>query len=74
MIALTRLDQSLCLVNLDNVKMMDFTPDAVIHFVNGDSLIVRETLAEIEQRVIEYKRKILSLPLQPLSPSSTPNP
>ena len=75
MILLTRLDNSLVLVNLESVKLIDFTPDAVIHFLNGDSLIVRETLEDIESRVLDYRKKILSgTPASPAasSPSAPP--
>lgn len=65
-ILLTRLDNSPVLVNLETVKLIDFTPDTVIHFVNGDSLIVREPLEEIERRVLDYRVKILaSVPVSP---------
>lgn len=60
MILLTRLDNSRVLINLESVKFIDFTPDSVIQFVNGDSLIVREPLEEIERRVLEYRVKLLS--------------
>ena len=59
-IILSRLDKSPVLVNLEAVKLIDSTPDSVIHFVNGDTLIVREPLEEIERRVLEYRQKIIS--------------
>lgn len=66
-ILLTRLDNSRVLVNLETVKFIDFTPDTVIQFVNGDSLIVREPLEEIEARVLDYRIKILATVSDPSS-------
>jgi flagellar protein FlbD len=58
-ILLTRLDKSKVLVNIETVKFFESTPDTVVMFLNGDSLIVTESLEEVEARVVEYKRKVL---------------
>ena len=60
MILLTRLDKSKVLINLDAVKFAESTPDTVITFVNGDSVIVRESLEELDQRVVEYRVRLLT--------------
>lgn len=60
MILLTRLDKSKVLINLEAIKYAEATPDTLISFLNGDSIMVRESLEELEQRVINYKSKILS--------------
>ena len=60
MILLTRLDKSRVLVNIETVKLFESTPDTVVSFLNGDSMIVTESLEEVEARVIEYKRKVLT--------------
>ncbi len=60
MILLTRLDKSRVLVNIETVKFFESTPDTVVIFLNGDSMIVTESLEEVEARVIEYKRKVLT--------------
>ena len=59
MIALSKLDKSPILISLDTIKYIESTPDSLIFFVNGDSIMVRESLEEIEQRVVEYKMKVL---------------
>ncbi len=65
MIILTRLDNTKLLVNLDTVKYFEFTPDTLITFVNGDTLIVRESLEEIERGVVDYRVRILEKLRQP---------
>ena len=61
MILLTRLDKSKVLINLEAIKYAEATPDTLISFLNGDSIMVRESLEELEQRVINYKSKVLAL-------------
>ena len=56
MIVLTRLNQTKLLVNLETVKFIESTPDTLITFLNGDSLMVLESLEEIQAHVLEFKR------------------
>ena len=65
LILLTRLDKSKVLVNLESIKFVESTPDTLLVFLNGDSLIVRESLEEIDTRVLEYRSKLLSLTASP---------
>ena len=51
MIILNKLDGNEILVNTDNIKYIEKTPDTLLHFVNGDTLMVKNTLTEIEQKV-----------------------
>ena len=60
MIILTRLDKAKILVNLETIKYVESTPDTLITFLNGDSLIVRESLEEITDLAVAHKAKILS--------------
>ena len=52
MIMLTKLDGTLLLLNFDNVKYIEAIPDTLVAFVNGDSVIVKETLDEIAKKAI----------------------
>ena len=58
MIILTKLDDSSFLVNLDSIKYIEAIPDSLISFLNGDTVLVKESLEEIQKKMIEYKRKI----------------
>lgn len=62
MIMVTKLDNTRILLNIEAIKYVEQTPDTLILFLNGESLIVRESLDEIERRVVELKRKILVNP------------
>lgn len=61
MIMMTRLDGAKILVNCETIKYVEVTPDTLITFINGDSLFVRESLDQMEQSVIDYRRRIISL-------------
>lgn len=70
MILLTRLDNSKVLINLETVKYIESTPDTLILFVNGDSVMVRESLEEIDRSVIDYRVRILQLAGTPATPGT----
>ncbi len=59
MIIVTRLYKKKFLLNLPLVKHIESTPDTLITFINGDSIIVLESLEDIELAVIEFKGRTL---------------
>ncbi len=46
------------MVNADLIESVETTPDTVITLVSGNKLIVRDTMDQIEDRIITFKRKI----------------
>lgn len=60
MIAVTRLDGSPLVVNVDLVEWIERTPDTVISLVNGEKLLVRETPEDLVERIIAFKRAVHS--------------
>lgn len=60
MIMLTKLDNSPVLVNIEGIKYIESTPDTLIRYLNGDTMIVRESLEDIERRVLELKQRIFN--------------
>ena len=61
MITVTRLDQRVVVVNADLVKMLEATPDTIITLINGETLIVRESVDEVVRRAIDYQRQVRGL-------------
>jgi uncharacterized protein YlzI (FlbEa/FlbD family) len=61
MIVLTKLDRNRILVSLENIKYVESTPDTLVRFVNGDMLLVLETLDEIGFLVEQFKARCLQL-------------
>jgi len=58
MIWLTGLSGEEFVLNAELIEMIEARPDTTITLVNGRKYIVRESIEDVIQRVIEYKRKI----------------
>jgi flagellar protein FlbD len=61
-IALTRLNGHPVMVNCDLIEQIEETPDTVVTLTSGNRIIVRDTSQEIQQKIIEFKRKIYGPP------------
>lgn len=60
MIRVHRLNDQEFLVNCEQIEFIEETPNTVISMVSGRKIVVSETSAQLEQMIIEYKRKIHS--------------
>jgi flagellar protein FlbD len=58
MIALRRLNNQPIMVNADLIETLESTPDTVVTLTSGNKLIVRDTMEEIQAKIIDYNRKI----------------
>ena len=58
MIALTRLNGHPVMVNSDLIEQLEETPDTVVTLTSGNRLIVRDKMHDIQQKIIEFKRRI----------------
>ena len=58
MITITRLDKRVIVLNADLIKMLEKTPDTIVMLINGDTIVVRESVEEVVQRIIEYQRLV----------------
>jgi flagellar protein FlbD len=61
-IALTRLNGHPVMVNCDLIEALEETPDTVVTLTSGNKLIVRDSMAEVQRKIIEFKRKIYGPP------------
>lgn len=61
MIYLSRLDGVQLLINPEQLFTVEATPDTVLTFTHGKKMVVKESLEEIRQRVVAYRREILWL-------------
>lgn len=64
MIALRRLNNQPIMVNADLIETLESTPDTVVTLTSGNKLIVRDSMDEIQDKIIDYKRKIHAAPAQ----------
>jgi flagellar protein FlbD len=53
-----RLNNQEFLVNCELIEFVEETPNTVISMVSGRKLVVSETSKEIQNLIIEYKRKV----------------
>jgi len=59
-ILLTKLDNQKVLVLIESIKYIEATPDTLVRFVNGDMLIVSESMQEISDLVLQFKAQCLT--------------
>ena len=58
MLKLTRLNNNTVAINPDHIGWVDATPDTTLFLLNGEKIIVRQTLDELIEAVIEYRRMV----------------
>ena len=58
MIQLTRLNSSRLAINSDLIKFVEAAPDTVLTLVTGEKVVVRETTAEVIERVRQFRRSV----------------
>ncbi len=58
MITLTRLDKRVIVLNADLIKMIEATPDTIITLINGDTMVVLDSVDEVVRRAIDYQRQV----------------
>lgn len=61
MLKLTRLNHQVIAINPDHIVFIDVAPDTTLRLLNGDKLIVRESLDELIDRYVELRRRIHTL-------------
>jgi flagellar protein FlbD len=59
MIQLTRLNGHPLIINSDLIKLIENAPDTVISLVNGEKIVVLETIDQILERVVQFRRRVL---------------
>jgi flagellar protein FlbD len=59
MITLTRLDRQPITLNSDLIASIEARPDATLHLITGQSLVVRETVAEVVERIRDWRASVL---------------
>jgi flagellar protein FlbD len=59
MIELTRLNGTPIVLNSDLIKTAEASPDTMLTLINGEKLIVREDCAEVTERVLTYRARLL---------------
>ena len=58
MIALTRLNGNALMLNCDLIEQIEETPDTVVTLTSGNRLIVRDSMHDIQEKIVAFKRRI----------------
>jgi flagellar protein FlbD len=64
MIELTRLNGNPLYVNCDLIKWAEAAPDTLLTLINGEKIVVRETCAELVERMQKHRLLLLSALLE----------
>ena len=48
-------------VNSDLIKTAEASPDTMLTLINGEKLIVREEIAEVVERILVYRARLLAV-------------
>ncbi len=62
MISVTRLNNSVLMINAEAIQSVEANPDTVITFLNSDRLIVKEQAEEVSRRIVQYRRVLQAAP------------
>ncbi|MCX6139024.1 MAG: flagellar FlbD family protein [Ignavibacteriales bacterium] len=62
MIEVTRLQNIKLVLNADLIESIETTPDTVISLTSGKRIMVKETVEEVIQKIVEYKMQCNTLP------------
>ena len=60
MIEVTRLNGNPMLVNSDLIKIAEASPDTMLTLIHGEKLIVRESCAEVLEKIFAYRAILLA--------------
>ena len=63
MIAVTRLNGKRFVINAEQIRYVETTPDTMITIMNGDKIVVKDTLEDVVERAIQYHRQVRALAL-----------
>lgn len=64
MIKLKQINGEQIIINADLITYIHAHPDTVIALTNGDKLMVEESVDEVIERVMEYKRKVMQVAIE----------
>lgn len=58
MIKVTLINDTAIALNSDLIEVMEATPDTIISLTTGKKMIVRESVDEVIDRIVEFRKRI----------------
>jgi len=59
MVKLTRLNNTILIVNAELIEFIESTPDTIVTLTTGRKVVVRETVEDVIDKVVLYKRSFM---------------
>jgi flagellar protein FlbD len=59
MVKITRLNDSVLIINADMIQFLEATPDTIITLTDGRKVVAKESVDDIIEKVVDYKRRLL---------------
>ena len=60
MIKITRLNDTVLVVNAEMIQFLEATPDTIVTLTDGRKLVAKESVDDVIEKIVEYKRQFLS--------------
>jgi flagellar protein FlbD len=57
MIEVHRLNGELFLLNSDMIETVEVTPDTVVRLVNGHRYVIRESMKDVKDAMVDFRRR-----------------
>ncbi|GHU76738.1 flagellar protein FlbD [Clostridia bacterium] len=58
MVEITKLNDAKMTINCDLIETVESTPDTMITLTTGKKLIAKDSIAEITDKIVAFKRRI----------------
>ena len=58
MIPVTRLNGKRFVINAEQIRYIESTPDTIITLMNGDKVMVKESMENVVELAVDYSRQI----------------
>jgi len=58
LIRVKQLNNKEFLINAELIKLVEATPDTIITLINNEKYVVAESMDEIIEKVVEYRRRV----------------
>ena len=61
MVCLRRINNKEVVINDDMIESIEAKPDTIITMYNGNKIVVKESIAEVIEKIVEYRKSINEL-------------
>ncbi len=62
MIQLTKLNGREFILNAEQIKTLEETPDTIVTLLSGEQMVIREKAQEVVRKAVDYLRTIRTFP------------